>query len=109
MGLIVIIQLKQEHHLDKISALLIELGVFDVSILESEGVEERAQRMPVLSSMGSIFDSWSDHHRTVICRVPNEEKLEKLAQYAAGDGIDFSSPDVGALFAVPCTFYRGEH
>ncbi len=108
MGLVAIIQLKREEHLDTVSALLIELGVFEVSIVESEGVEQYAQRMPVLNSMGSIFGGWMEHHRTIICRVPSEEKLEKLVEYAARDGIEFNSPDVGALFAMPCSYYIGE-
>lgn len=81
-------------------------GVTGVTILESSGLG-RARRAglrrddyPLMLSLRDIMQSKERHHRTLLCVVDSETKVEALARSAEAVMGDLNQADTGLMFVV---------
>lgn len=109
MKLLIII-LKQEHLLDQISSILLEVGLFGSTVLDGENIETLADSpMPLFSSFKSLFGENYSYNRTIVSPVEDNESILDFLHICAHEGIDFSDPDTGVLLTVPCRIFTGEN
>lgn len=107
MKLLVII-LKDESLLDRISSILVEVGLFDSSVLDGEGVEtlmEGAQ--PVFASFKDLFGRGYMYNRTIVSPVQDPQAIPDFLRVCQQEQIDLANPEVGVLFTLPCTIFDG--
>ncbi len=109
MKLLIII-LKQEHLLDQVSSILLEVGLYGSTVLDGENIETLADSpMPLFSSFKSLFGEDYSYNRTIISPVENNESIQDFLNICAHEGIDLSDPEIGVLLTVPCLIYTGEN
>ncbi|MFW5800895.1 MAG: hypothetical protein ACOCVC_02580 [Spirochaeta sp.] len=102
------IVLKQEQLLKRISAILIECGLFDSTILDGEGIENVAgQTNPLFRELRGLFGQELVYNRTIIVHVPEREILDDFIALCKREKIDFAKPDVGFVMAHTCDLYYG--
>jgi len=103
---ILVIVLKKEPLIKKITSLLIELGLFDACILEGEGVEEAAaQAIPLFSSLQDLFGGEYSTTKFILAPVPDLDTVREFLSLSRSEGIDFREPGTGAVAALPCSFF----
>ncbi len=109
MKLLVII-LKNERLLDRITSILLEVGLFDSSVLDGENIESLADTaMPLFSSFKALFGKDYSYNRTIISPVLDSDSIYEFTRVCEKEGIDFSNPEIGSLFSVPCTVFTGDN
>lgn len=109
MKLLVVI-LKNERLFDRISSILLEVGLFDSSVLDGENIESlKDTAMPLFSSFKSLFGKDYSYNRTIIGPVYDNEAIFQFVKICEKEGIDFSNPETGCLFSLPCSIYTGDN
>ncbi len=105
---IAIIILKQEALLKRLSAILIECGLFDSTVLDGEGIENAAgQGDSLFRELRGLFGGELAYNRTFIVHVPEREMLDDFVDLCRREKIDFTQRDVGLVMAYPCEFFLG--
>ncbi len=109
MKLMVII-LKHEQLLDQVTSILLEAGLYDASVLDGENIETLADAsMPLLSSFKSLFGDEFSYNRTIICPVRYTEAIRDVLDIFNQEGIDFTDPETGVFFTLPCSIFTGDN
>lgn len=97
-----------ESLLKKIVNILIELELFNSTILDGEAPETFAvETLPVFRELVGILDGESVYNKTIICHVPEEKTIHKFIRICLGEGIDFEKEGVGFVMANRCDFFKG--
>lgn len=105
---VVIIILKSEAYAKPVVSTLVELELFDSSVLDGEGVENVAtETAPILSEVTALFGQDILFNKTIITVVPTRDMVFTLNGALKRDGIDLTQPEVGTLMAFPCPIYIG--
>jgi hypothetical protein len=105
---VVVLILKSEAYARPVVSTLIELELFDSTVLDGEGVENVAgETMPILSEVSALFGKDILFNKTIITVVPDQETIFSLNAALKRDGIDLTQPEVGTLVAFPCPIYIG--
>ncbi len=108
MKYVAILVLKSEAYAKTVVSTLIELGLFDSTVLDGEGVENVAtETIPVLSEVTALFGQDIVFNKTIITVVPDRDAVYELNRSLQRDGIDLNTPEVGTLMAFPCEIYIG--
>lgn len=108
---ITIIILKDEKKYDKLIQILIELQLFDSTILDGEGIEPSLiDSLSVFKELALMLRSSEEYvyNKTIISFVPNKEDLKNLIKICKEEDIDFTKPNVGSVMAFKCDFFVGE-
>lgn len=105
---VVVIILKSEAYAKPVVSTLVELELFDTTVLDGEGVENVAtETAPILSEVTALFGQDILFNKTIITVVPDRETVFTVNAALKRDGIDLKQPDVGTLLAFPCPIYIG--
>ena len=105
---VVMIILKSEEFARPVISTLVELELYDSSVLDGEGVENVAsETAPILSEVTTLFGQDILFNKTIFTVVPNRKTITEIDQALKRDGIDLRKPEVGTLVAVPCPVYIG--
>ncbi len=105
---IMITVLKKENQIKKLISILLELGLFDSTVLDGEGIENvAALTMPVFSELRDLFGQESEYHKTVITYVPDRRDIDTFVSICREEGIDFKSEKTGFILVFPCEIYIG--
>lgn len=105
---VVMIILKSEAFARPVISTLVELELYDSSVLDGEGVENVAsETAPILSEVTTLFGQDILFNKTIFTVVPNLHTITAIDQALKRDGIDLRKPEVGTLVAVPCPVYIG--
>ncbi len=98
-----IIVLKREKLLKKLTSILLEFGMFESTVLDGEGIENlAAQTNPVFSSLRSLFSDEYVYNKTIITPVEDRETIDGFLSLCKKEGIDFQGDDIGSVMAFPC-------
>ncbi len=105
---IMITVLKDEPRIKKLISILLELGLFDSTVLDGEGIENvAALTMPVFSELRNLFGEESQYHKTVITHVPERSTVDQYVEICREEGIDFKNDETGFILVFPCEIYIG--
>lgn len=105
---VAVIILKDEVYAKTVVSTLIEMALFEATVLDGDGLEYIAgESMPILSEVSVLFGRDILFNKTIIVAVPDKETIFRLNAALKRDGIDFKQPEVGSLMAFPCPVYIG--
>ena len=88
----------------------IKNGIGGVTILESAGLSQIAERVDhvgIVFSLSSLLRQREVHHRTLFSAVKDDETLKRVVDATTDHIGDWSRPDVGVLFVWPLTVAYG--
>lgn len=104
-ALLAILLLKQEDAIHLVAPVLVELGLYDATVLDGEGAENYAERaVPLLAEAGRLLNAGMAYHRVVVMRAESRDQLRELERLCRRTGVDLADPDTGMLawFPVRC-------
>lgn len=105
---IMITVLKKEEQIKKLISVLLELGLFDSTVLDGEGIENvAALTMPVFSELRNLFGDESEYHKTIITYVQERENIDRFVNICREQGLDFKEEKTGFIIVFPCEMYIG--
>ena len=106
--LVAVLVLKKEELLNAVSAVLIECGLFESTVLDGEGLENVAgQASELFRELRGLFGRELVYNRTFIIHVPERSMLDDFIELCKAEGIDFTKPNMGFLMAYPCEIFIG--
>ena len=95
--------LKDETLMRKIIGVLLEMELFDASVMDGEGIENLAERsLPVLSEVAALFGQSLAYNRTLWIPIEDRAQVRTLVGRCRHEGVDLMSPDVAVLRVIPC-------
>jgi len=101
MELLVII-LKDEKYLEKLTSLLVEAGISGATISDSEGIGHYlAYEVPIFAGLRQLMGEGKTINKTILATLDDEQVFDKLKKLLAEENIDFSKPGVGTIATVP--------
>jgi hypothetical protein len=105
-----IIILKDEKKFDKVIQILIELQLYDSTIIDGEGIEPAIiESLPVFKELASLLGNEENvYNKTIISHIPEKEDLDYLVKICKEEGINFKEKNIGSIMAFKCDFYIGE-
>ena len=107
---LMIIILKDENLLEQVTSILVEAGFYDASVLDGENIETLADTtMPLLASFKNLFSDDFSYNRTIVCPAADPQMIKDALNIFEKEQIDFSNPQTGTLFTLPCTVFTGEN
>jgi len=100
--------LHDEDLLDKILSIMIELQMFDSTILDGETPESLAvETLPFLTELAALLEGDSRFNKTIICIVESIDQVKKFVQLCLEEGIDFKAENTGWISAVKNEYFVG--
>ncbi len=101
--------LKDETHIRPLVGILLEMELFDATVLDGEGIENLAVRsVPVLSEVSALFGQSLAYNRTLWIPLDDRDQVRTLVDLARREGVNLTDPEVALLRLVPCETYREE-
>jgi len=95
--------LRDDHHVRTVVRVLVELGLFDSTVLDGEAIENLAVRsIPLFEDVGRWFGQTLDYNRTLLVAVRDRSEVDTLLELCRRDGLDLRDARVGTLLLVPC-------
>lgn len=103
-----LIVLREEELIGKVAPLLLELGLFDATILDGEGAENAAAaEVPVFSSFRSIFGEGYRYNKTLLVPVSSEDDVQEFTTLCDTQGIHFKDGSAGYILVFPVSLAVG--
>lgn len=104
--MLLLVILKDERRLTTVVNALIELGLFDATILDGEAVENLAsQTMPLFADVGRWFGHNLAYHHSLLVVVPDRQRVEEFLGLCSRDGVDLRDPTIATLALIPTEPY----
>ena len=101
MELLVIILNKTEY-LNDLLSILIEAGITQATMLDSEGMGHHlAYEVPIFAGLRRLVGEEKAHNKTILAIVQDNKLLEELEKLLKEIEIDFSKPGTGIMFTLP--------
>jgi hypothetical protein len=97
---------------EKMMEVWLNVGVRGITILESAGMQQAAQRglrddIGIVFSLTKLMQSQEIHHRTLFSAVPDEATVNNVVKASTEFVGDWSQQDVGVLFVWPLSHAFG--
>lgn len=107
---IMIVIIKNEKKLNKLISILIELGLYDSTILDGECIETGVvDTLPLFKELALLFSNEEFiYNKTIITQVPDKETLDAFVNICLEEDIDFTKPNIGSVMAFKCDLFVGE-
>ncbi len=100
--MLLLVILKDERHLKTAVNALIEVGLFDATILDGEAVENLAsQTLPLFADVGRWFGYNLAYNRTLLVVVPERRQAEEFVELCARDGVNLRDPSIAVMALLP--------
>ncbi|MCX7819561.1 MAG: hypothetical protein N2652_10225 [Kiritimatiellae bacterium] len=109
--MLLLLILKDERRIETVVNALIELGLFDATILDGEAVENLAtQTLPLFADVGRWFGHNLAYHRALLIVLPERRAAEEFVDLCARDGLNLRDPQVAVMALIPAEPFppRGE-
>lgn len=100
MDLLVIILNKVEF-LNDILQLMVEAGIANATIFDSEGVGHYlAYEVPVFAGLRSIIGKEKEHNKTILALLEKKGSYDEFENLLKKENIDFSKTGMGIIFSI---------
>lgn len=98
-----ILIIKDESKVKKIVQILIELSLYNTTVLDGEGIENLAfKSIPLYSEIGKYFGTELSFNKTIITSVENRDILDRFIGIAESENIDLRNNEVAEVMIIPC-------
>jgi hypothetical protein len=105
MTLLIVI-LKDEALVRKVVGALVEMELFDSTVLDGEAIENLAMRtIPLFEDVGRWFGQNLGYNRTILAALRDRSEADTFVELCRRDGIDLADPAVASLVLLPCERY----
>lgn len=94
--------LNKEEYLEDILSALVEFGVSEATIVDSEGSGHfLAYHVPIFAGLRQLMGERKTPSKTIFAIVENEDFIAKLQKLLKQENIDFTEPGTGTIFTLP--------
>lgn len=101
MELLIII-LNKEEYVEIISSILVELGVYGATILDSEGLGHfLAHEVPIFAGLKQLVGEKKTASRTILALFEKKAMFSEFKKLLAEENIDFTKADTGIILTLP--------
>lgn len=101
MELLVII-LNRPESLNDLLSVLVESGITQATILDSEGMGRHiANEIPIFAGLKQLIGESSTHNRTILAIAKNKDLINDFQKLLKEIEVDFSKPGTGIMFSLP--------
>jgi len=99
---LLILTLNKEEYLEKILSILIEAGISQAVILESEALGHfLAYKVPIFAGLRYLVGKKKSQNKTILALIENKEDFLKFKKILAEENIDFAEPGMGMILTLP--------
>ena len=101
MELLMII-LNKEEYFEKISSILVELGISGATILDSEGLGHfLAYEVPIFAGLKQMVGEQKTASKTILALIEQKSVFSEFKKLLAEENIDFTKADTGIIITIP--------
>jgi nitrogen regulatory protein PII len=101
MKLLMII-LNKEEYFEKISSILVELGVSGATILDSEGLGHfLAYEVPIFAGLRQLVGEQKTASKTILALIEEEDTFAEFKKLLTEEDIDFTKGGTGIILTLP--------
>jgi hypothetical protein len=101
MELLIII-LNKEEYFEKITSILVELGVFGATILDSEALGHfLAYEVPIFAGLKQLVGEKKTASKTILALIEQKAMFTEFKKLLAEENIDFTKADIGVIVTIP--------
>ncbi len=98
---LLIIVLNQEKFLDDLLSVLVELGITDAAIIDSQAMGKAlAYEVPIFAGLSFQMSGSKSYSKTIIAQVERKEIGSEIMKMLQDVDIDFLTPGVGRIFIL---------
>ncbi len=98
---LLIIVLNKEEYEDDISSALVEVGVTDATIIDSEGLRQvLAKGIPIFAGFKFGLEGSRPYNKVIMGITDDPQVVEELAVILKDSDIDFNEPGVGRMMTI---------
>jgi hypothetical protein len=100
--------LKDESLLNPVSAALLEVGLYDATVLDGEGIDGFGDvGMPLFASFKGLFGTEYSYNRSLFIPVSDHRQVKEFLKICRSEGIDLANPSKACLLSMPAVLYDG--
>ncbi len=104
--MLTVIILHDESRVDVVLRALVELELYDTTVLDGESVEALAVRtVPVFESLGGWFGENRAYNRAILVSVRDRAEVDAVVRLCRADGLDLTDPAIACILMVPAERY----
>lgn len=101
MDLLVIVLNKVEL-LNDLLSLMVEVGIIQSTILDSEGMGHHlAYEVPIFAGLRRLMGEAKAHNKTILALIDDTKIIGELQKLLKETNIDFTHSGTGIMFTVP--------
>lgn len=98
---LLIIVLNKEEYEDDISSALIEVGITDATIIDSEGLRQvLAKGIPIFAGFKFGLEGSRPYNKVILGITDDSNIIEELTVILKDSDIDFSEPGIGRMMII---------
>ncbi len=98
---LLIIVLNQEKFLDDLLSVLVELGITDAAIIDSQAMGKTlAYEVPIFAGLGFQMSGSKSYSKTIVAQVDRKEVGSEIVKMLKDVDIDLLAPGVGRIFIL---------
>lgn len=103
---LMIIILRDESVARKVVGALVELELFDSTVLDGEAIENLAMRtIPIFEDVARWFGQGLGYNRTLLVGLRDRADADAVVALCRRDGVDLTNPETATVLLVPCERY----
>jgi len=101
MELLIVI-LNKEEYFEKIASLLVEAGISEATILDSQGVGSfLACEVPIFAGLKQFMGEGKGTSKIIMAVVEKKSDFDDFKKLLNEEGIDFTMPGIGVIAMLP--------
>lgn len=101
--MLLILIVKDDTVVRKVVRVLVEMELFDSTVLDGEAVENLAMRsVPMFEDIARMFGQALSYNRTLMVGLRHRQEAEVLTRLCRRDGVDLCDPAVATAWLIPC-------
>lgn len=98
---LLIIILNQEKFLEEVMEVLVELGITDATVIESQSMEKvLAYEVPIFAGLRFQTKGQRKYSKTILALVDDKQLADEILRFLQEMDIDFMAPGVGRIITV---------
>ncbi|GEM_PF-1626000 len=105
--MMMVVILRDESRVETVVRALVELGMFDSTVLDGESVETLAVRtVPLFEAIGGWFGESRAYNRALIVALDDRREADAVVDLCRRDGLDLADPATACVLLLPAERYR---
>lgn len=98
---LLIITLNREEYLDDVLSVLVEMGITDVTILDTQSLEMAlAYKVPIFAGLKLQLDGRTPYSKTILVLTDSSEAGQEIIGLLKGVGIDIEEKGVARIVTI---------